>query len=165
MTVYPVLQTYEKEPTKVNFTVNQLSHGLTSTGASLATVTSDLATTNTALASLTTTVNGLVVTVATGLSAAGTTQGTATVLAADWNGVNTVVLLSSEGVRLNASADGKSVRVWNFSVNSLNVYPPSGATIDNLGMNNPYVLAAGKQQIYSRVASTFYSSQTAASMG
>lgn len=61
-----------------------------------------------------------------GVSAAGTTQGTATQLTAALNTVSTVA--SGTGVNLPASAPGLAVTVQNTGANPLLVYPAQGAT-------------------------------------
>lgn len=71
--------------------------------------------------------------VAAGLSAAGTTQGTATALALGCNTVTTVA--SSSGVILPAGNLGDEMWVFNNGANSLTVYPPTSAKI-NAGSTN-----------------------------
>lgn len=80
-----------------------------------------------------------------GLTAAGTTQGTAPPLVRARARVSTVA--SGAGVRLPAPADatltGTTIRVVNAGANALLIYPNSGAAIDALSTNAAYSLAAG----------------------
>lgn len=80
------------------------------------------------------TMTGLLgLTQAASVSAAGSTQGTATVLTAQTTVVTTVA--ASTGVELSASATGVRQVVFNRGANILSVYPPSGAAIEGLGAN------------------------------
>lgn len=67
------------------------------------------------------------------VSAAGTTQGTATALTSDYNVITTAA--SGTGVVLQTAAAGKTVIVVNKGANVLLVYPATGAAIDALGAN------------------------------
>lgn len=79
-------------------------------------------------------------TVATGLTAKGTTQATALLLTNEWNEVTSVTIVGPEvgGVLLQALQPGQSQTVFNPSSATFNVYPPPGAQIDALGVNAPY---------------------------
>lgn len=90
---------------------------------------------------------------AASLSAAGTTQGTALELSAADNEVSTVasgsgVVLSSKGT----AGDGQSV--FNSGANALNIYPPSGMQLNNLGANNPMTLAVKTGAFFKFLSST-----------
>lgn len=77
--------------------------------------------------------------VGTSLSAAGTTQGTATILTNASNQITTVG--SGAGVVLDPQASyGDSQLIYNAGLNPLKVYPPSGASINGLGTNLPVIL-------------------------
>jgi len=76
---------------------------------------------------------------ATGISAAGTTQGTATALTNTLNGLGTVA--AGTGVVLYAGSAGDCQIVYNGGANPVNVYPPSGAKINQIAANLPHVLA------------------------
>ena len=76
--------------------------------------------------------------VATGIVAAGTTQGTATALTNTLNGLGTVA--SSTGVILYAGSAGDCQIVYNGGTNSVKVYPPVGANINQLAVNTPHTL-------------------------
>ena len=76
----------------------------------------------------------------TGISAAGTTQGTATALTNAVNFISTVT--ANTGVILPAnSTAGDSVFIYNGGANSLKVYPTSGASINQLSANASVTLA------------------------
>jgi hypothetical protein len=84
---------------------------------------------------------------AAGISAAGTTQGTATALTKDCNEVTTVS--AGQGVKLPASAAGNNVSVANAqATNALLVYPATGEAINALATNAGFSLAAGKNAIF-----------------
>lgn len=92
---------------------------------------------------------GIVGTVATGLTAAGSTQTGALGLSNSVNVVSTVA--ASTGVRLPTVAgdvhvvqSGDVVTVFNRGANALSVYPPVGGTIDSLATNAAFSVAAGK---------------------
>lgn len=90
--------------------------------------------------------NNPVASVATGLTATGTTQGTALVLTTQWSDFATVA--ANTGCMLPAYAAGQAAEVFNGDANPLKVYPPVGCQIDALGNNNPYSLNVNKRQIF-----------------
>lgn len=94
--------------------------------------------------------------VATAVSAAGATQGTATLLTADINLVTTVA--ASTGVLLSATADiGDEFLVINGQgTNALLVYPPVGGAINGLATNTGYSLAVNKGVRLVRASSTVW---------
>jgi hypothetical protein len=71
------------------------------------------------------------------VSAAGTTQGTATVLTAQFNIVTSVA--SGTGVKATAGY----TKIWNAGANALLVYPISGAQLDANGTNIPVSVGVG----------------------
>lgn len=73
------------------------------------------------------------------VSAAGTTQGTATELTNALNGLTTVA--ASSGVRLYAGSAGDSQIVYNGGANAVRVYPPTGSRINGIPVNSPHILA------------------------
>lgn len=77
--------------------------------------------------------------VATGLVATGSTQGTALALAADINMLGTVA--SNTGVILPALNPGDVMTVFNGGANACKVYPPVGGQINALAANAAYSLA------------------------
>jgi len=87
------------------------------------------------------------------ISAAGTTQATATLL------INGICLLTtvaaSSGVLLNANAGtGSSQVVYNGGANPVKVYPPVGYAINGLTTNGAHVLATNTTCIYFVVSDT-----------
>ena len=119
-----------------------ISLGATSTSlAGLSSVTSTtfvgaltgLASGNLALTGGTMT-GGLIFYGATSISAAGTTQATATALTADYNYVTTVA--ASAGVILPTPVLGREITVVNRGANPLTLYPATGGAIDGAGTNN-----------------------------
>lgn len=78
--------------------------------------------------------------VSAAVSAAGTTQGTATELTSEDNEVSTVA--SGAGVVLNRLLTaGEQQTVFNSGANALKVYPPSGMSINALTVNAPMLLS------------------------
>ena len=89
----------------------------------------------------------------TGISAAGTTQGTATALTACVNLVSTVA--ASSGVQLYNALVGDSMIVFNDAgANSLNVYPPTSGKINNIATNGPVVLGINTSCLFMKITST-----------
>ena len=79
--------------------------------------------------------------VATGLTAAGTTQATALSITADANFVSTVG--ASSGVIIYNGVIGDSVFIVNDGgANPLTVYPPVGSKFNSLATNTGFTLAA-----------------------
>ena len=77
--------------------------------------------------------------VATGLTAAGTTQATALAITADHNIFGTVA--SSSGARLVAANIADSQSVYNGGANALTVYPPTGAQINGVAVNGGVLIS------------------------
>lgn len=91
--------------------------------------------------------------VETSISAAGTTQGTATELKAADNEITTAA--SGSGVILSSSlSSGDSQTVFNAGANAVKVYPPSGMKINALATNNPMLLAVNTGCFFKCVSST-----------
>jgi sugar lactone lactonase YvrE len=95
-------------------------------------------------ATSTTTLNGLVVnSISAAVSAAGTTQGTATGLVSNINNV-TVVTAAAAGVRLPTAVAGMRILVRNSdSLDMLSIYPATGGTINALAANAAFTIIAG----------------------
>jgi hypothetical protein len=94
---------------------------------------------------------------ASAISAAGTTQGTATALTNDMNVVTTVA--ASAGVVLQTAAAGKTVTVVNKGANALAIYPATGGQVDALGTNLALSLAVGGWIVFDGATATqWYSS-------
>jgi hypothetical protein len=79
--------------------------------------------------------------VGTGITAAGSTQGTATALTKEMNIVSTVP--SGNGVVLPTAVAGMVLTITNTSANSLLVYPASGGTINSLAANAAFTQGTG----------------------
>jgi hypothetical protein len=79
--------------------------------------------------------------VGTGISAAGSTQGTATGISKEINIVSTVS--SSQGVQLPTAVAGMVVIITNTSANSLLVYPAASSYINTLAINVGFTQPAG----------------------
>lgn len=87
------------------------------------------------------------------VSAAGTTQGTATALMASINSVTTVA--ASSGVILPSCDIGDDVWVYNGTVtNALTVYPDSGSTINQVAANTGISLPPYTGALFKRITST-----------
>jgi hypothetical protein len=77
------------------------------------------------------------------ITAAGTTQATATEITTASNNV-TVVAAGADGVRLPTAQPGVQILVRNSdAADALNIYPATGAQINALGANAAFSLAAG----------------------
>jgi hypothetical protein len=90
--------------------------------------------------------------VQTGISAAGSTQGTGTAITKDINVVSTVS--AGQGVVLPTAIAGMVIIVNNTSATNLNVYPASGAAINSLATNAAYTHVAGASLQYYAISST-----------
>ena len=91
--------------------------------------------------------------VATALTAAGTTQTTALAISADANFVSTVG--AGSGVIIYNGMIGDTVYVFNDAgANPLTVYPPVGGKINNLSTNGGFLLAPNTAVQVSKITST-----------
>ena len=75
------------------------------------------------------------------VTAAGTTQATATVLTADYVSVTTST--AGSGVMVAPASGGRNATISNISSNSINVYPNTGHSFDQLAINVPISLPVG----------------------
>jgi hypothetical protein len=90
------------------------------------------------------------------VSAAGTTQGTGTALVSDYNIITTVA--ASAGVVLPTATIGRRIIVVNRGVNTLSVYPASGASIDALSSNTAISIpVAGWMEFNASTTTQWYS--------
>jgi len=90
-----------------------------------------------------------------GLSAAGTTQGTATAITNQTNEFTTVA--ASSGAILPSPEQGEFIFVANSGANAMNVYPATGHSINALAANAAFSLAVGKNAIFwAATASKWY---------
>jgi hypothetical protein len=90
--------------------------------------------------------------VLTGLTAAGSTQGTALALTGDANFIGTAA--ASTGVILPSYDVGDVIYVVNGGANAVAVYPPVGHTINGLAANTALSVAVGKGSMFARVDGT-----------
>lgn len=95
-----------------------------------------------------------------GISAAGTTQGTATAISGDLCTVTTVA--ANSGVVLPSRQAGSILTVINKGANPLNVYPAASAYIDALAQNAPVVVPVnGWVEFNATTATQWYSTLNA----
>lgn len=90
--------------------------------------------------------------IATGISAAGSTQGTATALTKTINIVSTVA--ASQGVKLPSPEAGEFLLVANQGANALSVYPNTGHTINALSANTALSVATDTRRLFFAATST-----------
>jgi hypothetical protein len=86
------------------------------------------------------------------VSAAGTAQGNATVIASQVNVTSTVA--SGAGVALPSATAGMRITLINTAANACLVYPASGGQINALGTNASFSLAAGGRLDFQAVSTT-----------
>lgn len=95
-----------------------------------------------------------------GLSGAGTTQGTATVITKQTNEFTTVA--ASSGAILPSPEQGEFIFVANAGANALSVYPATGHSINALASNAAFSVASGKNCLFwAATASKWYANLTA----
>ena len=95
-----------------------------------------------------------------GLSAAGTTQGTATAITKQTNEFTTVG--AGQGAILPSPEQGEFIFVQNSGANALNVYPATGHSINALAANAAFSLAVGKNALFwAATASKWYANLSA----
>ena len=83
----------------------------------------------------------------TGITATGSTQGTAQLISDDWNVITTAA--ASTGVLLRSDlSQGDSQVVVNYGANSVTVYPPVGGAINNGSANAGVAVAANGNAIF-----------------
>ncbi len=86
------------------------------------------------------------------ITAAGTTQGTATAITADVNIVTTAT--SAQGVQLYNGIIGDSQEVFNNTSTDIRVYPPTGGNVNQLAANSGFVLAPYTSVLVKKMTST-----------
>jgi hypothetical protein len=91
--------------------------------------------------------------VTTAITAAGSTQGTATALTRPINVISTVSS-GANGIILPTVPAGARILIVNTSANSLNVYPPSGAVVNSAATNAAYSQPAGARLEYISTSTT-----------
>lgn len=100
--------------------------------------------------------NGAVVNNNNAVSAAGTTQGTATALTVDYNVVTTVA--AGAGVVLPTATAGRRIVIVNKGANVLTIYPATSAYIDALAVNAGIQVAAnGSIELMASSTTQWYS--------
>jgi hypothetical protein len=87
----------------------------------------------------------------TGITAAGSTQGTATLIGKSINVIGTAT--AGTGVVL-PSTTGARIFIVNTGASTVNVYPNSGAQINALGTNTPYTLATSAKMEFISTSTT-----------
>ena len=90
---------------------------------------------------------------ATAVSAAGTTQGTATELTAADNEITTVGA-GAGCILASQLAPGDSQSVFNAGANAVKIYPPSGFKINALTTNTPMQLSVNTGCIFKCISTT-----------
>lgn len=96
----------------------------------------------------------LIRSLATALTAAGTTQAAALALTASINVVTTAA--AGSGVRLPAPGIGGEIVVRNQGANAVNIYPPTNGIINALAANAAFSLAAGTAARFVQATATQY---------
>ena len=91
--------------------------------------------------------------VTTGVTAAGSTQGTATALTRPITVVSTVSS-GANGIILPTVPAGTRIIIVNTSANALNVYPPTSAIINSAAANAAYSQPAGARLEYFSTSAT-----------
>jgi len=86
------------------------------------------------------------------ITAAGTTQGTATALTADVNIVTTAT--TGQGVILYNGVITDSQEIFNNTVVDIKVYPPTGGNVNQIAANSGFVLAPKTSVLVKKMTST-----------
>lgn len=136
-------------------TISQLSQGISSAQfASPPPIGSS--TPNTGAFTYLTVTEYLNTSVTTGIVASGSSQGTATAIAAQTNVVGNVA--SGTGVILPIVSAGTPVRIFHRASGgqTMSVYPPSGHQIESLGTNSPSGMIAGQANDYCYVGGNLW---------
>jgi hypothetical protein len=135
-----------------NINVNNILVGV-NTAELASDVRGELATAATEITALQSTIAG---SSASGLTAAGSTQGTALALTNNISVITTAA--ASTGVRLPSTVAGTLFVVVNRGANPITVYPPTGGTIDGGATNAGVALAiTTAARFVATAAGTFFS--------
>jgi len=97
----------------------------------------------------------------TSLVAAGSTQGTATLLGTG-TGYITIVSSSGKGVQLPACSVGSSILIWNGGANTAHVYGQTGEAIGAGSPNALFALATKKGVRLTKLSSTQWGQELSA---
>lgn len=111
---------------------------------------------NNTLSELATALTSRGTSIATGLSGAGTTQGTATSVSSVINVFSTVTSGSGAVLSSTATADSQTALqiIYNGGASPLKVYPPTSSAINGLPVNTPMILAIKTVCVFYFVSST-----------
>lgn len=90
--------------------------------------------------------------VASSVSAAGTTQGTATALTNSVNYISTVG--ASSGVQIPNADIGDDIEIYNAGANALTIYPPTSGTINQVAANGGVSLGTNSMMRLRKVTAT-----------
>lgn len=88
----------------------------------------------------------------TAITAAGTTQGTATALTADVNIVTTAT--TGQGVILYNGVIGDSQEIFNNTTVDIKVYPPTAGKVNQVDTNTGFVLAPETSVVVKKMTAT-----------
>lgn len=101
--------------------------------------------------------NAIVGTVASGLTATGSSQADALAISAEVNEYTTVA--ASTGAILPANCNtGDSIFVYSIGAQTLTVYPPVGETINAIAAGSGFSVATAKTAIFVKVNATRWAS-------
>jgi hypothetical protein len=93
--------------------------------------------------------------VGTGISAAGSSQGTGTALAKEINIISTVSS-GANGVVLPSAVEGMVINITNTTANAMIVYPVSGGQINSLGTNAGFSMGTTTIQFIAPTTTQWY---------
>ncbi len=96
----------------------------------------------------------------TTVSAAGTTQATATAIGAGNSFISTAA--ASSGVVLPQGQPGDEFDIYNGGANAVTVYPPTGAKINGLGTNSGMTLGTNSECHYKQWSTTQFTANLSA---
>ena len=126
-----------------NFRIfTQYANGTASTPATFYSANTNTSFPNNVTASNVIATTNHIFSVATGISAAGATQATATAVSKDFNVVSTVTS-GANGITLPTATAGMRITIVNTSANALNVYPLGNGIINTQSANAAYSQPAG----------------------
>jgi hypothetical protein len=106
-----------------------------------------------------------ITTAATGLTAAGTTQGTALALSGNNSIQEVTTAAASTGVKLPTATSSSWIMVVNRGANALTVYPATSGIINGQSANAGYTLAAGASRTFIGKDATSWYTQTSFTAG
>ncbi len=89
------------------------------------------------------------------VTAAGTTQATATALSSAFNVVTTCAL-GANGVQLPVNQPGDSIQVCNATSANCYVYPPTGGSFSGGTANIPFCMGPNASEEFTQISATNY---------